>query len=349
MIVGCGPMLGLEYDVVDPLFRPPLSLAVLGAALKYISTAVALEDPVLFTRWDFVKRMEESRLDNRAGVFLLAVRLLFSGLALYTFVHDVTALIHGFTHFGFWRWFHIFAMVNAFSPNTVAAVAACFVTEVKLGWATTLVREYKCYKASDLVAIMYSGFMMTCYVAPFLVVSISYGILGMLVLSYALLRDIVTLPWRLLDHNLDDIWIAVPILFALLVRSLVNIALILLHEWIIKKRYPALALKIQMGGQRISGLSAKMPQKVSANIIGYTHTYSTLQNGSVRDLSDLSSSRQDDCNGTAADSQEFLIELESPTDERDTNGDASNSSNGCTRTMDNDQCILNDTDRKSVV
>lgn len=262
-------MLGIEHDFVDPLFRPPLSLAIIAAAMKYVTTLIVLEDPILLTRSALLKRRNDnSEASEKRTQVLLGARLLFCFLAFYTFICDCLTVIHGFPHVKGWQRCHLFAMVLAFSPNTVSAVAAAFVTEVKLTWYNDLVlREDSIGWVCDGVGVMYANGMGLMYIMPSLLVMVLYGITGCAALVYCFLRDFVTLPWRLHDHHLSAVWIALPIFGALVMRTVVNLGLILGQEWYVKWKYPELASRIS-ATDRVDMLRVKMPDQVSARVIG---------------------------------------------------------------------------------
>ena len=54
----CSAMFSLEVDEVDPLYRAPLSLAIVAAAVKYVTTAWVLDDPLLKTVAEVRKERE---------------------------------------------------------------------------------------------------------------------------------------------------------------------------------------------------------------------------------------------------------------------------------------------------
>lgn len=260
-------MLGIEHHHVDPLFRPPLSLAIIAAAIKYVTTVIVMEDPLLMTKSDFIRqRAAEGDDAERRKKMYLGARLLFCFLAVYTAILDLVTLIHGFPLLKGGQRCHLLAMVLAFSPNTVAAIAATFVTEVKLSWMNELpVRQDPLGKAVDLVAILYSNGMTLCYSGPCLLVILLYGVPGIFTIFYCFLRDIVTLPWRVEDRT---VWIALPIFAALVIRTIINLGLVIAQEHYVRIRYPELSAQIP-DHERVSMLSVKIPEQVTAHVIGY--------------------------------------------------------------------------------
>lgn len=274
-------MLGIEHHFVDPLSRPPFSLAIIAAAIKYISTIIVLEDPVLMTRSDFIRRRSETgeSVEYRKKI-LLGARIIFCCLAFSTAVSDVVTLIHGFPLVHGWQRCHLIAMVLAFSPNAVAAVAALGVTEVKVHWLDHMpVSSDSLGWTCDVVAIMYANIMGLIYILPCFLVFLVYGLIGFFVTFYCFGRDFVTLPWSIHDHHLQAVWIAIPIFGALMMRTLVNIGLVIGQEKFVQWRYPEMTAKISEG-DRVSMMEVKMPEQVSARVIGYARNLkNSLQDG----------------------------------------------------------------------
>lgn len=184
--------------------------------------------------------------------------------------HDLVSLIEGFPGRSWWHRSHVFATVLAFSPNTVAALACLFITEVHIGWLGALIPMHSTVlgKVTDIVAVCYGHFMTCFYVLPLIVVSLTYGVVGGFTIAYAIFRDVCTFPIRLYNGNLNAIWIAIPICLALFLRTLLNIGIIVGQACIFEKWHPDLARHIREEGSRVDSLKVRMPSSVPANVIG---------------------------------------------------------------------------------
>lgn len=244
----------------------------------------------------------------------IGARLFFCLLALDTLIHDFLMLSHGFPHLKGWQRCHLPAMVLAFSPNTVSALSAALLTEVKVYWLKDLpLRSDKLGWACDALAIGYANGLGLLYNLPFFVILFLYGIVGAFTMGFCFCRDALSLlPWRFFGHkHVDEIWIALPILFALAVRSIVNIGLIIGHESIVKKRYPEEAASINPE-DRINMMQVQMPEQVSASVIGLARSVAGASSASsaasnaareVRGAMGLNGGAQD------TPSEEPLVEL----------------------------------------
>jgi len=263
-------MLDLERDFIDALFRPPLSLSVVAAALKYVATVVVLVDPLLFTKSEYIQRRQAN--DNAAHKRLcvqLTSRLVFLFLAANTLTHDLLALVQGFPGLSWWHRCHLFATVLAFSPNTVAAVASLFITELHIGMlADGLLHSSSMGKASDIVGLLYGYFLTCIYILPLMLVSFTYGIIGGVTTVYAIIRDLGTIPDRLHNGNWNTIWVIIPVCVAFMLKTLLTAGIILGQTWMFERWHPILAQRIRVEGTRVNSLKVKMPQSVPANVIG---------------------------------------------------------------------------------
>jgi hypothetical protein len=118
------------------------------------------------------------------------------------------------------------------------------------------------------------------YIVPCLLVTFLYGFTGAAAMIFCFLKDVWTLPSRLKDHNMNVIWIALQILVALMMRTLVNIALIMGQEFFVAWRYPE-AVKQIAEGDRVRMRHVKMPGEVSARVIGYMQAAGRASSASI--------------------------------------------------------------------
>jgi len=269
-------MLAIEADFVKPVFRPPLCLAIVFAALKFGATAWLLEDPLLKTKKDTRKLLEDESAGGNAGgskqaqvMIKLVLRLVFSVLAAYTFVQDVATLASGFAINAWPQRFHGIAMVLAFSPNTASGVAAACTRELTTAWSGRLpgCAQPDCRSSSELIALLYGHSIASVYVPAFLIVGLLYGFLGALIVTYAMLRDLLTLPYRLYEGSLNDIWIALPVFLAYLLWTATYNGIILFYFFLVKRRYPDLAARMKAAGAELKP-KRELPHKVAARMIG---------------------------------------------------------------------------------
>jgi len=253
---------------LDPLWRPPLSLAVFAAALKYTATALVLEDPVLFTRADYFRRRQDPAME-RFRRALLVGQLVFVGLAAQNLVMDLSVVVGSGPHLSLGAQCHLSAMVLAFSPNTVTAVVGAFTFGLKakvLKDASS--GDHRLCKASDKVGRVFALVMGLFYLLPLVLVGLSYGCLGLLTVSYVFIWDFLSLPWRLLSGDMGAIWVAVPVACAMLVCHVLSTALIAGHVLLFEWRYPELTQKIAKEGQRVNVMKMRITSRFRAEVIG---------------------------------------------------------------------------------
>eukprot|EP00913_Durusdinium_trenchii_P000205 g187.t1 len=126
-------MFSLENVLVDPLYRPPLSLAIFAAALKYITTAWVLDDPLLKT--SATLRKERDRPPDVKD---------------YSWAADVL-----------WKQMHVFAMLQYIE----------FLPHVKVGWTHGLPLNGG-WRAmlSESIAMAYGFLLCFAYIGPLFVV-----------------------------------------------------------------------------------------------------------------------------------------------------------------------------------
>jgi len=270
---------------LNPLFRPPLSLTVVAAGLKYVATVVILDEPLLLTCGDY-RRRREATGSGAVGWRLarFVVQLLFVGLAANNLLHDLGTLAEGFPRLSAWQRSHLCAMVLAFSPNTVAAVAGAAIAQVSARWLQESPLQYcRIGKASDVVTQLFSLSMGLLYLLPLVLVSLTYGALGACAVAYSMAWDIATLPWRLASGHLGVIRLALPLVFALGLSHALCCLLIggqvLLFEW----RYPELAKRINSQGKRVKVLKAKIPNLIAASVVGRARELTSLTAPSTGD------------------------------------------------------------------
>ncbi|CAK9006869.1 unnamed protein product [Durusdinium trenchii] len=268
-------MFSLENVLVDPLYRPPLSLAIFAAALKYITTAWVLDDPLLKT--SATLRKERDRPPD-VKVSRLLLRVIFLILSSSVLFKDVGLVIHAIrTTKGTLRWVHAAVIVIAFSPNSVAAVAATCVAEVKVGWTHGLPLNGG-WRAmlSESIAMAYGFLLCFAYIGPLFVVFMTHAITGAAVIAYAFAYDFVTLPWRICTGHMAEFWVAVPIFNAGVLWTALYTLIVIGYFWLVQRRYPELAQQSKLaGGCGKKILQEQMPHQVAARIIGFVREVRT--------------------------------------------------------------------------
>eukprot|EP00435_Cladocopium_sp_Y103_P004034 s2971_g1.t1 len=240
-------MFALEFDLVDPLYRPPLSLAICAAAVKYITTAWVLDDPLLKSSATLQKEREGPPNAKVSRLVLRCLFLLLSANVLFKDIGQVARAIR--TSTGVLRSMNAMAIVIAFSPNSVAAVAAACVAEVKVGWTRgfPLNGGWR-VMLSESIAMAYGFLLCFAYICPLFITFMTHALTGAAVVSYAFAYDFVTLPWRLYTGNMAEIWIAVPIFNAAVLWTVLYTFIVIGYYWLVQARYPEIAEQSRTSG-----------------------------------------------------------------------------------------------------
>ncbi|CAK0896183.1 unnamed protein product [Prorocentrum cordatum] len=329
---------------LSPLFRPPLGLAVTGAALKYVATTIILADPLLRTRGDFIREREDSGMGARLQrLALLVGRGVFIGLAAACFEQDRVILSEGFRHLSGLQCCHLVAMVLAFSPNTVAAVAAVGIIEVKAAWLNGFPIN-SCFYGSlaDAAAVAYVAFMGLVYLLPLLVISTIYGIPGLCAIAWSFSCEFVfgfvVRPWQLLTQGRADFssfWIVLPAVAVFMLAVLQILLIAYCVCVILEKRYPQIAQqeKNKNGGGGRSRLVREMP----AHVIGLMRELGGWKVGAEHSkdaIGDSSCSAELELLPKASDGKDVEISGAQPPRGSRLCGMAAH---------EEDQCLLNDT------
>mmetsp|Transcript_73003 Transcript_73003/g.171132 ORF Transcript_73003/g.171132 Transcript_73003/m.171132 type:complete len:378 (+) Transcript_73003:33-1166(+) len=251
---------------VDPLFRAPLALAIGAASAKLVATAWVMDEPLLKTSGALQK---ESKKQVSTQVVRLFLRAVFLGLAMNTLVEDAAMAMSSLAQFEGLQKLHALALVLAFSPNTVAAVSVAWMVEVKLSWTHAFFpHRDPLSMLADLLALVYCGMLGFIYFFPLFFFGTTHGILGASVLFYALAYDLVSLPWRLLSGQMEEIWIAVPFVIACAIAGMLYTAVMICYYYLVKTRYPHVAQQVRREGRQDTILKEQMPHHVAARIIG---------------------------------------------------------------------------------
>eukprot|EP00931_Biecheleriopsis_adriatica_P086907 TRINITY_DN61461_c0_g1_i1.p1 TRINITY_DN61461_c0_g1~~TRINITY_DN61461_c0_g1_i1.p1 ORF type:complete len:385 (+),score=59.56 TRINITY_DN61461_c0_g1_i1:61-1215(+) len=262
-------MLYIEQEFVDPLFRAPLTLSIAAACLKYLATAWVLDDPALKTKKALKQERETEASSDWVFIVRLTLRLVFLILSAQVFFEDAGKLYRGMPLVSSTiQWIHGYAMVLAFSPNTIAFAPAACIFE-----AFWLLKISDCrsrwHRASDILAAVYGCFLATFYGAPLIMVATTYGLCGATVISFAFFYDALTLPWRLVSGHMSAIWVAVPVFVALGVLFFMFHTMLFSYYLCMSYRYPELYAQIKASGLETKKMfQAQMPHKVAGNIIG---------------------------------------------------------------------------------
>lgn len=258
---------------LDPLFRAPISLSLISAASKYVTTAVILGEPLIFTRNEYCRRHNAAdTVPVKKRIVQFAVRFIFVGFAMGNIFQDFSVLAKGFPQLSTWQCSHLVAMTLAFSPNTVAAIAVTFCTLQKVGLLAGLpIRSDGIRRASDMLVLIYTIVMFLVYVLPLAVVTIVYGVPGIFVTFYAFVRDIVTLPLKVYSNGLNPVWIAVSIVCNLMFGGLLITLVFAGHVWAFNKKHPVLMQHSDTEDKCASRIEAATGQQISATIIGCVH------------------------------------------------------------------------------
>jgi hypothetical protein len=274
---------------LDPLFRPPLSLSVVASSLKYVATVVILGEPLLLTRSDYISRREDaSSWACTKRMIQLIARVIFVGFAAYGLMIDTGALSEGFEHLTPWQRVHFTVMVLAFSPNMVAAVAGMFIPLVKMSWHVSLpVHSSVVGKVSNGVVMVFAVVSSLFYLLPLAFVFLPYALLGGCAITYALVCDMVTMPWTLFSGDLSSVWICLPVLATVMLSHTLVIMLISGQAMLFEKRYPELAQRCKESGKRDVAMSAMKLTKMPEHVIGAVrdlHSEMVRQSAKVRDI-----------------------------------------------------------------
>ncbi|CAJ1358412.1 unnamed protein product [Effrenium voratum] len=132
-----------------------------------------------------------------------------------------------------------------------------------------------CAVLSELLALaaVYGAVLGFAYAGPLFLVSMSHAVVGAAVVGYAFAYDFLTLPWRLFSGDMKEIWIAVPVVNACVLWTVLYTCIVIGYFWLVSRRYPE--LEPQRGRYRAKVLE-QMPHQVAARIIGMA------QNGGLK-------------------------------------------------------------------
>jgi len=261
-----GLMAGLE-GYIDPLLRPPLVLSVVAAGLKCLATGLVFQEPLLVARGEYLRRRSRLSASAAHGCWLV-VQVAFVGLAVATFRADLAVIASGFSRLSFWERGHLFALVLAFSPNTVGAAAICCIVLVKVAWQKGEADVARLCKLSDALGYLFAAALALFYLLPLVLIVPTYGVLGTCVVAVVFVWDLCTLPWRLITWSMRIIWVALPVTFAFAVCHLVVCALWLGHIWLFERANPQLADRVRLEGTRVQPMQLKLPDRFPSRIIG---------------------------------------------------------------------------------
>ncbi|CAE7530634.1 unnamed protein product [Symbiodinium natans] len=271
---------------VDPLFRPPLALAVLAAAIKVLTTAWVMDEPLLKTNGAL---KQEGDAPLKTKVTRLVLRMLFLAMATNTLVEDAQMAMSSLAQLRGFQKLHALALVLAFSPNTLAAVAVSWMIEVKLSWTHQFfLQPNRLSIISDIMALVYIGMLHMVYVFPLFLFGTTHSVLGFCVLCYAFAYDLCTLPWRLASGDMADIWIAVPVFFAGVFLFMLYGGVMLCYFFLMRGRYPDVALRAKAQGHSEEKLfKEQMPHQVAARIIGAARDGGLAKQSATAELREL--------------------------------------------------------------
>lgn len=331
-----GSMMEMERSV-SQLFRPPLGLAVAGAALKYVATAAILADPLLSTRGDFLREREDATAwAQLRRLALLGARVAFIGLASSCFEQDWAVLSEGLQHFHGLQRCHLAAMILAFSPNAVAAVAAAGILEVKAAWLRGLpVHRGVCGSVADLAALAYVAFMTVVYTLPLAIVSVVYGVPGMFAIVWSFACEFVVRPWEMATQGKFDFgnfWIALPVLVAFVLGNCLIVVIVYSMVSILELRYPHIAQQVsrQKGKNGKSRLASDMP----VHVIGCVRELVGSREDKVQDDKDVI--------GDTANAELDLLPAGNEEDVEDGAAKTLKSFSPWGEAANEDQCVIND-------
>lgn len=253
---------------VNSLFRPPLALAVMAAAAKLVTTAWVMDEPLLKSS----AALNQEVHGLRTKVLRLLLRLLFLALALSQLLEDFFSATGYLGHLQGFQKMHALALMLAFSPNTVAAVAGTWMIEVKMSWTHRLFLQPDMLGViSDAIALVYWGVLGFVYVFPLFLFGTTHGVLGFCVTCYAFTYDLITFPWRLVTGHMAEIWVAVPVIIAGALLAMMYVLVMMGYYSLVKFRYPDIAQSAPAGGDKekiFKAFKDQMPHQVAARIFG---------------------------------------------------------------------------------
>eukprot|EP00929_Paragymnodinium_shiwhaense_P085145 TRINITY_DN45596_c0_g2_i1.p1 TRINITY_DN45596_c0_g2~~TRINITY_DN45596_c0_g2_i1.p1 ORF type:complete len:431 (-),score=96.56 TRINITY_DN45596_c0_g2_i1:264-1487(-) len=254
---------------LDPLVRPPLSVSVLAASLKYAATVLILGEPLLFTRSDYIRRREDASSSAcfRRQAQLLAqvcyVLLSANGMA-----NDFYDLHHGFHHLGSIERVHFAVALLAFSPNTMAALAGLFIPIVKQSWNISLpVYSSRIARISDVVVSVFAAITGLVYLLPLALIAFPYLVLGFFSIGWTVCVDTLQLPMRLYHQDFEEMWIGLPVACAWILSHALVAALIAIQAKLFEMRYPEVLLRTDES-EKAKAKGAMTMHKVPQHIIG---------------------------------------------------------------------------------
>ncbi|CAE7768838.1 unnamed protein product [Symbiodinium microadriaticum] len=249
-------------------FRPPLALAVMAAAAKLVTTAWVMDEPLLKSS----AALNQEVHGLRTKVLRLLLRLLFLALALSQLLEDFFSATGYLGHLQGFQKMHALALMLAFSPNTVAAVAGTWMIEVKMSWTHRLFLQPDMLGViSDAIALVYWGVLGFVYVFPLFLFGTTHGVLGFCVMCYAFTYDLITFPWRLVTGHMAEIWVAVPVIIAGALLAMMYVLVMMGYYSLVKFRYPDIAQSAPAGGDKekiFKAFKDQMPHQVAARIFG---------------------------------------------------------------------------------
>ncbi|CAE7250308.1 unnamed protein product [Symbiodinium sp. CCMP2592] len=210
--------------------------------------------------------------EPRTKVLRLLLRLLFLAMALSQLLEDFFSAIGYLGHFQGFQKMHALALMLAFSPNTVAAVAGTWMIEVKMSWTHRLFLQPDVLGViSDAIALVYWGVLGFVYVFPLFLFGTTHGVLGFCVMCYAFMYDLITFPWRLVTGHMAEIWVAVPVIIAGALLAMLYVLVMMGYYSLVKFRYPDIAQSAPEGGGKekiFKAFKDQMPHQVAARIFG---------------------------------------------------------------------------------
>jgi hypothetical protein len=196
------------------------------------------------------------------------------------------------------------SMVLAFSPNTVAAVAAAGIVEVKAVWLRGVPMDNGvCGSLADVAAMTYVFFMSAVYTVPLLVVAAVYGLPGLMAMFWSLACEFVVRPWQFVTmghFDLSDFWIALPVLLAFVLGNFLIVAIMWCLVAALEWRYPEIAQQVRTTKGKNSKI--RLASGIPVNVVGCVREVTGWQ-GSPKLPQDVI------CNGPGIADSEFEMDL----------------------------------------
>ncbi|CAE7558932.1 unnamed protein product [Symbiodinium pilosum] len=256
----------LQIEMLELLKDAEGSGDEVGSAKLLSQRCTVIDEPLLKTSGALNQEVDAPL---KTKVIRLVLRVLFLALAANTLVTDAQMAMSSLAHLQGLQKMHALALVLAFSPNTVAAVAAAWMIEVKMTWTRRFfLQPNKLSILSDTVAFAYCGSLCFIYFFPLFLFGTTHAVLGFFVVCYAFAYDLLTLPWRLVTGDMAEIWVAVPVFFAGMLLSMLYTTVIICYYLIVKGRYPDVALRAKTRGVQERIFKDQLPHQVAARIIG---------------------------------------------------------------------------------